>query len=57
MADFMTDQEIQARLQSLREFIAALSEHDALVVQRGLEAIEQIAHRRGLEDAVKTLDA
>jgi hypothetical protein len=57
MADFMTDEEIQARLRSLREFMATLSEQDALIIQRGLEAAEQVAHRRGLEDAAKTLDA
>ena len=57
MADFMTDEEIQARLRSLREYMATLSEEDALIIQRGLEAVEQVAHRRGLEDAAKTLDA
>jgi hypothetical protein len=53
----MTDEEIQARLRSLREFMATLSEGDALIIPRGLDAIEQVAHRRGLEDAAKTLDA
>jgi hypothetical protein len=57
MADFMTDEELQARLRSLREFMATLSAEDALIIQRGLEAVEQVAHRRGLEDAAKTLDA
>jgi hypothetical protein len=37
--------------------MATLSEEDALTIQRGLEAVEQVAHRRGLEDAAKTLDA
>jgi hypothetical protein len=54
MADFMTDEEIQARLRSLREFMATLSEKDAL---NGIDAVELVAHRRGLEDAAKTLDA
>lgn len=57
MADFMTEEEIQARLRSLREFMATLSERDALIIQRGIDAVEQVAHRRGLEDAAKTLDA
>jgi len=57
MADFMTDEEIQARLRSLREFMATLPEKDAQIIQRGIDALEQVAHRRGLEDAAKTLDA
>jgi hypothetical protein len=57
MADFMTDEEIQARLRSLREFMATLSEKDALIIRRGIDAVEQVAHKCGLEDAAKTLDA
>jgi hypothetical protein len=49
----MTDEEIQARLRSLREFMATLSEGDALIIPRGLDAVEQVAHRRGLEELQK----
>jgi hypothetical protein len=57
MADFMTDEEIEACLRSLAEFMATLPEKDAQIIQRGIKAVEQVAHRRGLEDAAKTLDA
>jgi hypothetical protein len=57
MPDFMTDAEIEARLRSLAEFMARLPEKDGQIIQRGIKAVEQVAHRRGLEDAAKTLDA
>ena len=57
MPDFMTDEEIEACLRALAKFIATLPEKDAQIIQRGIKAIEQVAHRRGLEDAAKTLDA
>ena len=57
MADFMTDEEIEASLRSLAELLATLPEKDAQIIQRGIKAVEQVAHRRGLEDAAKTLDA
>jgi hypothetical protein len=55
--DFMTDEEIEACLRAHAEFMATLPEKDAQIIQRGIKAIEQVAHRRGLEDAAKTLDA
>ena len=55
--DFMTDEEIEACLRVLAEFMATLPEKDAQIIQRGMKAIEQVAHRRGLEDAAKMLDA
>lgn len=57
MADFMTNEEIEACLRSPVEFMATLPEKDAQIIQRGIKAVEQVAHRRGLEDAAKTLDA
>ena len=57
MPDFMTDEEIEACLRAHAEFMATLPEKDAQIIQRGIKAIEQVAHRRGLEDAAKTLDA
>jgi hypothetical protein len=57
MAYFMTDEEIEACLRALAEFVATLSEKDAQIIQRSIRAVEQVAHRRGLEDAAKTLDA
>jgi hypothetical protein len=44
-------------LRSFAEFVATLPEKDAQIIQRGIKAVEQVAHRRGLEDAAKTLDA
>jgi hypothetical protein len=57
MAYFMTDEEIEACLRALAEFVGTLPEKDAQIIQRGIRAVEQVAHRRGLEDAGKTLDA
>lgn len=57
MAYFMTDEEIEACLRALAEFVATLQEKDAQIIQRGIRTVEQVAHRRGLEDAAKTLDA
>ena len=57
MPNFMTDEEIEACLRALAEFMATLPEKDAQIIQRGIKAIEQVAHRRGLEDAAKMLDA
>jgi hypothetical protein len=57
VADFLTDEEIEACLRSLVEYMATLPEKDAQIIQRGIKAVEQVAHRRGLEDAAKTLDA
>jgi hypothetical protein len=45
------------RTRPLAEFMARLPEKDAQIIQRGLKAVEQVAHRWGLEDAAKTLDA
>ena len=57
MADIMTDEEIRACLRALVEFMATLPEKDARIIQRGVDAAEQVAHRRGLEDAIKMRDA
>src|SRR6185295_1916517 len=57
MTYFLTDEEIEACLRALAEFVATLPEKDAQIIQRGIRAVEQVAHRRGLEDAAKTLDA
>jgi len=57
MTYFLTDEEIEACLRALAEFVATLPEKDAQIIERGIRAVEQVAHRRGLEDAAKTLDA
>jgi len=57
MTYFLTDEEIEACLRALAEFVATLPEKDAQIIQRGIRAVEQVSHRRGLEDAAKTLDA
>jgi hypothetical protein len=57
VADFMTDEEIEACLRSLEDFMATLPPSDAQLIRRGIKAAEQVAHRRGLEEAAKTLDA
>jgi 23S rRNA maturation mini-RNase III len=57
MAHIMTDEEIRACLQALVELMETLPEKDAQIIQRGIDAAEQAAHRRGLEDAIKMQDA
>jgi hypothetical protein len=44
MADFMTDEEIEACLRSLAEFMGTLPAKDAQLIQRGIKAVEQVAH-------------